>query len=161
LLAPTAVAVDRVLELVNGREVVCPVRCLGPDERSEILPASIRDFTLAERARQFCEQTLATARQAVGLSEQRCQRRRQDKPILEHLYELADRLVKVEKQAQAFRDQRDQIATELERLAHASDNSTDSGPHADFIVAIAASRRVYNETLAGLDRDEAEVRRRV
>src|SRR5437899_502081 len=42
LLAPAPAAVDRVLELAGTREVLCPVRCLGRDERPELLPEAVR-----------------------------------------------------------------------------------------------------------------------
>src|SRR5439155_8860667 len=50
LLAPTAAAIDRVLEWVAPREVVFPLRCVDRDENVLTLPPAIRALTFGERA---------------------------------------------------------------------------------------------------------------
>jgi hypothetical protein len=62
LLAPTAPALDRVLERLGCRETLCPVRLLAADESPEMLPACVRRLTVAERLRSFQEHTLPAAR---------------------------------------------------------------------------------------------------
>src|SRR5262245_51156303 len=61
-LAPHAAALDRVLELVSDREVVCPIRCQGRDEAPATLPPASRAMTLSERSRRLREHTLPWAR---------------------------------------------------------------------------------------------------
>src|SRR5437764_1087522 len=49
LLSPTPAALDRVLEFAGRREVLCPVRCVGRDERPATLADWVRRFTFEER----------------------------------------------------------------------------------------------------------------
>src|SRR5262249_29372301 len=62
LRAPVPARPDRDLELAGAREVLCPVRCLGRDERPELLPEAVRAFTFAERVRAVCETAVQAAR---------------------------------------------------------------------------------------------------
>src|SRR5207302_5930792 len=62
LLAPTAAAIDRVLEWVASRDVVFPLRCVDRDENVAALPMSIRTLTFAERARCLTAHALECAR---------------------------------------------------------------------------------------------------
>src|SRR5262249_26677676 len=48
LLAPGSAALDRILHLAGTQNAVCPLRCLGREERLESLPPASRPFTFAE-----------------------------------------------------------------------------------------------------------------
>lgn len=58
LLAPSAPALDRALELLGPRESVCAIRCTTSEELPESTPACVGRLTLAERVRAFEQQTL-------------------------------------------------------------------------------------------------------
>src|SRR5205085_1634667 len=62
LLSPTAAALDRVLEFAGRREVLCPIRCIGRDERAETLADWVRPFTFEERVRGLRETAVKAAR---------------------------------------------------------------------------------------------------
>src|SRR5437868_321842 len=61
LLAATPAAVDRVLERLAAKEAVFPVRCLGPGENLEALPAAIRALTIGQRVRSLHRHALDCA----------------------------------------------------------------------------------------------------
>jgi hypothetical protein len=90
LLAPTAAPIDRVLELIDGSQVVFPIRCLGPEETAASLPPSVRALIFGERLTGMTQQALAgAARQAVE-AEETSGRVRKDEPTLLRLAELAN-----------------------------------------------------------------------
>ena len=72
LLAASPAALDCVLERVGANEALCPVRCVGVDERPEALPACVRRVIFAERLRFFEEKTVGAARQALDAARQQC-----------------------------------------------------------------------------------------
>jgi hypothetical protein len=91
LLAPSAPAIDRVLEQLGPRESVCAHRCATADEPSDSPPPCIRRLTLAERLRTFDEQTRPAAREAVLAAERRLEQGRKEEPLWARLEEIARR----------------------------------------------------------------------
>lgn len=89
LLAPTTPPLDRILEGIGQRDILCPVRCLGADDAS--LPPAIRGLTFAERLKQLGEGPLQRARQDIHELEERCRRHQRHESILAQLRELARR----------------------------------------------------------------------
>ncbi len=92
LLAPTAAAVDCVLERLDGREGVCAVRCPAPGEGADAPPSGLRRLAFEERLRTFREQTLPAAKQAAGEAERRLAVLRGDEAVWVELEDLARRL---------------------------------------------------------------------
>src|SRR5205085_8526334 len=88
LLAPSTAAIDRVLETVGARDMVCAIRCLGRDERPESLSPAVRALTFAERARSFQEHSLECARREVEKAEERLARRRREERVWPRLEDL-------------------------------------------------------------------------
>jgi hypothetical protein len=162
LLAPGTAGLDRVLGLVSGQEVVCPIRCLGKGERLEDLPAPARAATFPERVRNLRDHALAQAVRAREQAERRCQALRQEEAAWPRLEELAHR-------AQALREQIEAVVAiharipgdvraEAERAADA-----DGAPEGDFATSIAAAVAALRATLERLvhartscDQDHAE-----
>jgi hypothetical protein len=120
LLAPAAAALDHVLELVHDREALCPVRCLGRDERPEQLSAAARAATLPERVRSLRENTLRSAVQARQQAEQRCQRRRQEETVWPRLQALAEEFEGLAVQGDALARERAGVPGEVSHQADAA-----------------------------------------
>jgi hypothetical protein len=137
LLAPGPAALDRVLERVGGREALCPVRCVAPDERPEALSACVRRLTFAERLRAFEEQTLGTARRSLQEARQQCESRRRDETAWPRLEDVLARLTRLDADAKALAARRDgtaaEVAAEADRPAPA-----DAGAFHPALAAVAA-----------------------
>ncbi|HWG43651.1 MAG TPA: AAA domain-containing protein [Gemmataceae bacterium] len=90
-LAPTAAALDRVLERLGSHPTVCPIRCLAPDEVPETLPACIVRLTMAGRLRSYQELTLPAARAARDAARQAYEVRLRERSLWTRLVEAAER----------------------------------------------------------------------
>ncbi len=160
LVAPSTAALDRVLELLPANDILCPVRCLGPDERPEELSSTARASTFAERVRTLRETALAEVVRARASAEQRCQRQRLEEaawPRLEHLAGQYDRLGA---DLAALAGQRDRAPAEV---AVAAAQATDPAATDEFAVAVAraeqtcrAARARLEEVRAGLAKQREE-----
>ncbi len=152
LLAPTAAAVDCVLERLNGRDGVCAARCLSAGERPEGLPPGLRRLVFEERLRTFREQTLPAAKQAAEEAARRCEIRRHDEEIWATLASLAGR--------------REEFAQESRRLAEALGRLEDevaaeashAGGASPFQQELAACRAARDQVLIHIDARLAELR---
>src|SRR5262245_13008680 len=117
LAAPNAAAIDRVLDLVAGRDVLCPVRCLAAGERAEFLPPASRGATLAERARRLNEYTLPGARGEATRLEKHCQAHASEDAVWGRLQELAGEHQQLAAREEAQARGRADIAGEVTVLA--------------------------------------------
>jgi hypothetical protein len=144
LLAPTAAAIDRVLELVADRDVISPVRCLGPGEAPEALPPCSRPLTFAERVRHLGEYPLQGARRDLAAGEQRSSRLRLDGPVYDRLAEIAEEQERLEAEAEALRQRRAQVPADVEREAVEAESAPAVGGRQPFAVAIAAQASARN-----------------
>jgi hypothetical protein len=142
LLAPTAAALDRVLEVVGGRDAVCAVRCLGRDERPESLPPATRGLLFAERARALKEHSLERATREVQQVEERLAGLRRAEPVWPRLEELAARHDQLAGQIQELAAGREAVAAAVEREA------TEGGAAEGFRGAVAGAARARDEALA-------------
>jgi hypothetical protein len=88
LLVGHAAGVDRVLEQINGREGLYPIRCLAPDETLAHLPAVSRTLTLSERSAALREQSMKSAREGRHAAEMQCARRRHEEGVWAPLSQL-------------------------------------------------------------------------
>lgn len=156
LLAPTAAPIDRILEWVGERDAVCPIRCLGADERLETLPASSRSLTFGERLRHLGEQPQAAAQQEVTVLEQRCQRRKQDDMVLARLQTLAERARELE---EAQRVLREQITATVVGEADAAERGVAGA--GEFAAQIATACADHRQLLAQHDAKLQDLRIRV
>jgi hypothetical protein len=144
LLSPVVSAVDRVLEQVGTRDVLCPIRCLGRDERPETLAPAVRALTFAERVRQLGDQALQESRRQIETAEQRYQRRREDEPRLARCLELAESGAQLEAQLTALEQKRAQLADDVLHAAEA-------GAEGDLTTELAACARTHQEALDRMD----------
>ncbi len=151
LLAPSAAAIDRVIELNDGRTGICGLRCLGREERLEKLPPASRALTLAEQTRRLREEALPAAQRDVELREQSRRRIQQDEPVWEQLSQLADHAEELHGQIDVLARRRDGLAVQVEH------DVADGAPGVAAIHALALTLR---ETEARLEASLDELRRK-
>src|SRR5262249_13135695 len=146
LVAPSAAAVDRILEFVSGRDVLCPVRCVAPGERPEELSAVARAATLPERVRSLREHALAQAVRAREQAERRCHRLQEEEAVWPRFLAIAERDCAAGAEADALAARREQIPAgvraEAERAAEAAPDPE------GFVAAVAKAAAAYREVLA-------------
>ena len=152
LLAPTAAAVDCVLERLEGREGVCAVRCPAPGESADALPSGLRRLAFEERLRTFREQTLPSAKQASEEAERRLAVRRGDEAVWVELEDLARRLESLAEEKRGLTEEQADLEREVEAEASAADGA--SAFHQEM--AVGRSRR--DAELAGIEARLAELR---
>lgn len=151
LLAPGPAALDRILEMLADCEDVCPVRCLGADEKAEELPSLIRGFVFAEKVRTLRDQSVLCARQGREQAEQTCRHRQQESGLWSRLLELAECWQQVEEQRALLRDQHARIAEQVRQEAAAESPGREPPADSPFAVALATWRKARQETLAAID----------
>jgi hypothetical protein len=149
LLAPGPAALDRVLETVGGRDMVCAIRCLGRDERPESLSPAVRALTFAERARSFREHSLECAGREVRKAEERLGRRRREEGVWPRLEELADRQTQVSESLEALQKRRSGVHAAVEAEADAAEKGASGG--AGFAAAVADAARERDQALAVIE----------
>lgn len=113
-LAPTAAALDDVLERLSRHPAVCPIRCLAADENPADLPAASARLTLPERLRAYRETTVPAAQAAHSAALQTLQSRLREQahwPLLESLAEQHEQLAE---RLRSLNERRDGIAAEVE-----------------------------------------------
>ncbi len=152
LLAPSAAAVDRVLENLNERDGVCAARCLSAGEAPESLPTGLRRLVFAERLRSFREQTLPAANQEREDAAQRCSVRRNDEAVWAGLEDLARRREEADEARRRIGDGMSRLEEEVEAEAAATDGAS------PFQRELAAFRQAAHEPLARIDARLAELR---
>src|SRR5258707_9313482 len=113
LLAPTACAVDAVLERLAGCHDVLPIRMLAADETPAALSARVRSMTLPEQRRQFRERSLSGARQARLQADETCQRRQREASLWPQLLPLAERNAALEAQLRELDQRRAALSGEV------------------------------------------------
>ena len=114
LLAPTAAAVDCVLEGLDGRDGVCLARCLSAGERAEALPPGLRGSSSRNVCGSFREQTLPAARQASEEAVHRCTVRRNDEGIWAGLEDLARRRETLAEESRRLADDLGRLEAEID-----------------------------------------------
>lgn len=119
-LAPTTVALDRVLERLATHAAVCPLRCLAADEDPASLSPAIARLTLAERLRVYREQTIPAARAARDAAQAALVTRRSEERVWPRLEELARRLEQLAERDRLLAEQRTGITAELEKPREAA-----------------------------------------
>jgi hypothetical protein len=117
LLAPNTASLDRVLETVGSRDMVCAIRCLGRDERPEELSPAVCALTFSERARSFQEHSLECAGREVQKAEERLAQRRQEEGVWPRLQELADRQAQLAESLQGLHRRRAAVPAIVEAEA--------------------------------------------
>ncbi len=151
LLAPTAAAVDCVLERLEGRDGVCAVRCPSPGEKEEALPSGLRRLAFEERLRAFREQTLPAAKQAAEEAERRLSLRRNDETVWAELEDLARRLEALADEKRGLTAEQAGLEHEVEAEASAADGAS------SFHQELAAGRSRRDAELARIEARLAEL----
>ncbi len=88
LLASTAAAIDRALEMMVGREHLYALRCLGSEESLDRLPAAAQALTFAERSRILRQRTLESARRTQAETQERLQSHAAERQLWPKLQDL-------------------------------------------------------------------------
>jgi hypothetical protein len=151
LLAPAPAAVDRALEMVAGHEAVCAVRCLGPDEKADELPAPLRGLVFAEKVRALREHSVHRARQARDQAEQCCRRRQKEAVLWPQLLEHAENRERLEEQRAALRTRHARVPEVVQAEADAGETGRAGAPARPFVAALAACTAALARTRARLD----------
>jgi hypothetical protein len=159
LLAPAAPSLDRVLETVGGRDMVCAIRCLGRDERAEALSPAVRALTFAERARSFQEHSLECAAREVRRAEERLGRRSQEEGVWPRLEELACRLTQLGEALESLAKQRSATPAAVEAEADAVERGQGEGPAS--AVAFRAAVRERDQVRGANGTRLKDIRRQV
>ncbi len=119
-LAPTAAALDSVLERLDKQPAVCPLRCLAAEERAASLPPAIARLTLPERLRWYRETTLPAARAVRDAARQTLNARASEQSQWPRLEELAGQAERLAERLRILSERRAGIAAEVERLEQVS-----------------------------------------
>lgn len=157
LLAPSAAAIDRVLETAGAHEAVCALRCLAKDETPESLPAASRALTFREQVRRLAEKALQEARAALERDEDHLRRCRQAGPAWDRLDELAAREKDLRAQVEQIGRQRAACPDGVEAEARAAEGTPDA-PGA-LATEVRARHTALQETRARLEAEQAEAGR--
>lgn len=146
LLAQHAAALDRILELVGGHDLLCPIRCTSADES---LGTNARNFIFSERLRELREPALARAREELAAAEAAQARHARIQDLFARLGELAEQVRTLETDRAALATRQAGVAAEIEAEVQAMD---DTSAHGDGIAPrLAHARAVYRESTAGLE----------
>jgi len=151
LLAPGPAALDRVLEILADCELVCPVRCLGADEKAEHLPSFVRAMTFAEKVRSLREQSVQCARQGREQAEHSCRRRQQEGSLWPRLLELAESWQQLDNERAALRERQAQVPEQVRREAGAVTADSEVPAASPFIAALVVSAKTRRKILARID----------
>jgi hypothetical protein len=156
LSAHSPAAIDRILELVGGREELYALRLQGPEERPETLPPLSRPLTLPERLRDLSSAAVRNARQALAARTQRSRRLRQDAPAWNLLQELADRLEVLRDLEEMLCRQHSQMPAEIECEALAAQSGSAASAMNRFRAGLAAFERRSQEVQTRVEKTLAE-----
>jgi hypothetical protein len=159
LLAPRTAAIDRVLEKVGQRDMVCAIRCLGREEKPEALSPAVRALTFAQRAGSFQEHSLQCAAQEVRKSEERLARRGHEESLWPRLAELATRLTQLNEAIDRLLKLRAAVPAAVEAAAQAAERPTADA--AQNPSALTAALRDRDQAVAGLDGRLTQLRRAI
>jgi hypothetical protein len=116
-LAPSPAALDAVLQRLGTRSVVCPLRCLAPDESPTSLPAGVARMTLPERARAYQDNTVPAARAARDAARQACEARLREQAVWTRLDQLTAQHEQLAGRMRTLTERRAGIAAEVDGTA--------------------------------------------
>jgi hypothetical protein len=153
-LAPSAAALDRVLEMIAGRPEIFAVRCLEREETSASLPPCVRDLTFEEQARRLTAQTMEGARRQGTEAEQSLARIGQEERVWTDLDELARRRERLDEQCHELATRRERLPVEVNEEATQFQNAVAGSVGA----AVAELARARDEAFADLDHRLADLR---
>jgi hypothetical protein len=116
-VAACPAALDRVLDSLGSHEVICPIRCLGSDERPDALSERARRLTFAERVRAFEEHTIAAAQQAAREAEAVWANYHHDAEQWPAALEVVERLDRLDSDVATLTARHTALAADVERDA--------------------------------------------
>jgi hypothetical protein len=139
LLAPTAPAVDIILDRLAGCPDILPIRMLREDESAEALPPHVRGLTLAQQRKAVRDRTHDGARRARQQTEETCQKRRREESLWPEMLSIAGRHAALSDRLNALRRRQAEAAGEVEREASGLpfvNKGLPSGPFAAELVEL-------------------------
>lgn len=151
LTAPSAAALDGVLEHLVGRDALCPIRCLEPQERPETLSPSLHGWTFTERRHQLGDRPLQGARQELADMEQRRRRHHREEPLWEKLRQILERYQALEAEIESLQKRRSSRAFAVEPEIEEAESSKG---------VVTEEREKHQKELANLNSELAGFRER-
>jgi hypothetical protein len=161
LVGLTAAGLDGVLDAVAGQDGVFALRCVAPEEDSDMLPALSRSLTLGERLRALTQAALEQSRQRLAACEQRLARIQQDISLWPRLEEIAQEQASLEQQLEQLRLDRAAIPDTVKREAAAAEPTACDTADTRFSCTMASAQALFNERQATLEADLAVARRHI
>jgi hypothetical protein len=167
VVSPLAAATDRILDLMRGRESVCPLRCVARNENPDALPEYSRSLLFGEQLRRLQSQAQAAAEARLAEAECRHAGLAADAGAWPLLMELADRHERVLEKSRDLSRRRasvpDAVATIVARLQVSGTREAVEGPapEHDFERTILAGIDCWNQAQQLIDRSLAEIANQV
>jgi hypothetical protein len=154
-LAPSAAALDRVLEWAAQREIVLPVRCLDRDEHLEQLPPATQALTFPEQVRSLTARALQGARREVEAAEQHLARLRRHETNWTLMGELAECRERREEERAALRVRGHGLADEVAQEAAQDTTPADDDSFRRELLVVS---RLHDEAEARIEEAQAKLR---
>jgi len=147
LQAPTASAIDCILERLACGQGILAVRHLAADEKVEALSPCVRRQTVAERLRSLRDETLPAAREAASQATAAHHRRLGQRGVWPRLEELARQAEELTAKRQQVQERQANVATAVESDLAAADKTDSPSP---FQAAWSARRAARDEAVTRL-----------
>jgi hypothetical protein len=154
LVAPTAAAIDAVLERLPCGDGMLAVRHLAAEERPEALSPCVRRQTVPERLRSLREEALPAARAAVVESTAASHRRRGQFPLWGPLEELVCRIEELAGQERQLHEQQGALPAAVDAELQAAESN---GAASALQAAWLAEVRARDEALGQVATQEAQL----
>ncbi len=148
LVTHQAAFLDQVLQRLEGREAVLPVRFLAPVETLAQLSPCIRGYTLDAQRRLFESSTLTKATCARTDAEERCRRRQLQEPLWPHLAQLAEKYAELEDRRRALEQRMQNAADEVAAYADEIVKDDQPPPNDLFATQLLAAFHSHQQTRA-------------
>src|SRR5262245_16342047 len=162
LLSPSAAGVDRVLEFAGRRDVLCPVRCVGRDERPETLVDWVRSFTFEERVKALRETALQAARADARAVRERLDRLRAGVVPWDELERLASSQTLLDAKLANVARRRDHLTEDVQHAWSVALNAVapdaPDAPLFQFQERVLASRRERDQSRERVEAEQSKVR---
>ncbi|MCI0457065.1 MAG: AAA domain-containing protein [Gemmataceae bacterium] len=156
-VAPTPAPLDRALGLIGPFDALCPIRCLGRDEKPEDLPPPARAATFPERVRLLRDHALTESLRARDRAEQRCHALRLEEAVWPRLTDLAARHQQLSAEIDVLQARRERVPADV--AAESEQASEAPAPAEGYLAELARLTAAHQQTRAGLDDSCAQIQK--
>lgn len=148
LLAPTAAALDRVLEFLPAAVAQQALRWCAPEEHPEQLPPAAQAQTLPAWQRRLREHLLPQLRSAWAAATNRQEQRRTEAAVWQELLELVQEQARLEQQVRLLQEQQGaipaQVAQQVQQVLASEEAFADAtGSAAEWQERLRHCQRTY------------------